>query len=173
LSKLCEKVFGLTGIHHELEEAEAKGDEKKCLRLAEEMLFMQFRFNLGGMRNLSDQAWYDRIEIASMENDHGFFKRLGRLLNEDPKELPYEKNIPEFYLAFNWWSWEGQEVGLCEFSDDALLQLIELKFGDENGTEHSFEFDGVKKMRQRLGLEKGTIRYHSFIQDGDRIIACE
>ena len=96
------------------------------------------------------------VLLAIEDNDHKFFCRFGRLL-ENPSSLPYTP--PKSWtplqrlVADHWVTSDDNELPFCYFSDQALADFLHLVAPKSNPT-----FDSVRKTRQRFKLRQGKKR---------------
>lgn len=96
-----------------------------------------------------------RLTIACPENDHVFFKKLGRALTAKAKSSHDSYHLPKLdkLLLGNWVAKKGCDPtpGLCHFSDSALLDFCKLQLDQKNLTATA-----LTKCRQRLGLKQSA-----------------
>jgi hypothetical protein len=88
-----------------------------------------------------NQDWNHKIEVDGKEfapfveyiregaaaSDRGFFISLARALKE---ERQYKNAEVEHFLFKNWDSWDGTALGLKHFTDEAVTELLNIRFGN-------------------------------------------
>lgn len=170
LGVFCDKALGISAQSKKLSEGPT-GNKKKDLSACDDMMFSLMRFK--EHRNLSEESIKCRIQIAAQDNDHKFFLRLGRALEGPAKSIDdIGFKIAEAYVIINWLSWEGQSVGLAEFTVEAITEVLEHLFGSNSASgNYSFETGAVIKMLQRLKLESRKKRFRTVILKGDKLTA--
>ncbi len=133
----------------------------KVLRLLRYARFQQLSGEVAPILRLA-------VSQAIDDNDHRFFKQLGRLLEKQPVIFdPLKEPTPAEQLLIEHWICQKEKaVHLCCFTDAAIDDL--LRAVGEQPT-----FDSVRKTRQRLGLQRLPEKF-PFIRrvkrEGDTVI---
>jgi hypothetical protein len=91
------------------------------------------------------------VLMAIEDNDHGFFKHLGRALGKNPIrfKMPKERPPLERLLLGDWINNIENGPHLCCFTDQALSDFLHCVAPESGPT-----FDAVRKTRYRLGLKQ-------------------
>jgi hypothetical protein len=111
-------------------------------------------------RDLAQPDWQQIITAAAVRNDHEFFKRLGRKLVSNPKEVPEEGGdlkLPRFLLEH----WDVRAEGLPELfylSFPDLLKVCQCRLdGYKSNSPQWMEKVclrmGLKPLRRRMKAE--------------------
>lgn len=91
------------------------------------------------------------VEMAVKDNDHEFFKRLGRELERPamPYKPPKEQTPLERLLITHWFTPGQMGLHFCCFTDEALADFLHCVAPESGPT-----LDAVRKTRQRLKLKQ-------------------
>jgi hypothetical protein len=116
----------------------------------EEWVFFLLRWER--WRNFTHPDIQHLIHLAAINGDIRFFKRLGRALGKRAKKGYEDLEVDKIQFALVKWWLKGPngELGLCWFTDEAVVEYFKLAFG-----RHTLTLDWVRKTRQWLGLVKG------------------
>lgn len=86
------------------------------------------------------------IRHRAEANDRKFFISLGRALRDQPE---YENAEVEDFLFKNWDSWDGTGLGLKHFADDAVTELLNIRFENRQ----VFSVGAYREIRKRAALQ--------------------
>lgn len=103
----------------------------------------------------------NRVQKAIQENDREFFIRFGSKLKHKPRQIHLDKVA--LLLAFGWKNGFGFIPPLNYFTDDALLDILQILTGNK-----SLTFAMLRKARQRLKLESKERKIKGVKIQGDQ-----
>ena len=136
-----------TGLNRMLGAVKSAGDDWKKL---DESIFGAFKILGPGFLDTHDEQreiLMQRTAKAIADKDGNFLIRLGRAMQGEPNQPSFDKL--DDWLITAWLPKDEKMFGLCDCTDEALTNFLEIATGRENLT-----VDAVVKRRQRLGLVK-------------------